>query len=180
MNLQSLPVPGPVLGPPSDSVDQVRRRIASRCERFAPSAPAAVDLAAAVIAAIAGQLRGSVSRLSGPRGARYVRGQFEGTRALPLEDLCRLAIEAPRALTAGLAVLARACGQRLVPSAPALKPVLLTIADLHSDTAAATGIALKALEDARLTAVEKRAVLARLDALARRVAEMSRAVEAHQ
>jgi hypothetical protein len=67
-----------------------------------------------MLAALRPGLLGRAAALRGDRSESLFRRILAGKRALSLEDMARLALEAPRALVPPLAVLARALGYRLV------------------------------------------------------------------
>lgn len=170
------PGPRPPRAPAPDPLDQYRTRLARRRSLLARRAPAAVDIAAAALAGLHGQLCGAVEACSGVRGGRYVRSQLMGERALPVEDLAWLALQAPRAAVEALRPLARAAGYRLVPASPLARAIPEATAELDLAASRVTSTVTRALADGRVDAEERRACLAGLDHLQRRLAETERSL----
>jgi hypothetical protein len=106
----------------ADQVSAIRDHIAQRAQRFEVRYPRAADLTAQVIAALRAPLAGVASLLAGAKCEEHFREMLRGERALPLDDLCRLAVdptrEARAAVIAALDVLERAVGRVAVPLAP--------------------------------------------------------------
>lgn len=96
------------------ATDRVRDTLAVRCAGMEATAPEALDLAAEVLSELHTRLAGRASALAGNRASKYFREQLRGEHAITLEDLARLALEAPTALGPALDVLARPTGYRLI------------------------------------------------------------------
>ena len=114
-NLLSLTAPGQ--GPQEDQVtpqDRLRDALAVRCTELEMTRPEVLDLTAEVLAELHSHLAGRASALAGNRPPKYFRETLRGEHALTLEDLTRLAIDAPTALGPALDLLARAAGHRIV------------------------------------------------------------------
>ncbi len=90
---------------PTDT-DRIRDAIAERAQRMDARFPRAVDLEARVLAAMATELRGSASTLSGTHAPEHMRKMLRGEYSFPLGDLCRLVTSAtPQARAAATVAL---------------------------------------------------------------------------
>jgi hypothetical protein len=136
--------------------------------------PRAVDLEAAVLDALQGELRGVASQLSGTRCPEHFREALRGERSMPLGDLCRLATdptrEARAATVAALTLLARAVGQSLQPAVGhpgSLVESAITAATIATD---ALGEVTRAVADGQLDPSEAASLRSRAADLRRAAA----------
>ena len=109
----------PETDPRTSLTDRIRDKVAGRSSQMDEKFPRAVDLEAAVLSALQGELRGVASLLSGTHLPEHFRGALRGERTMQIGVLCRLATdptrEAKAASLAALGVLAHAIGHTLVP-----------------------------------------------------------------
>jgi hypothetical protein len=102
----------------SGAVELMRRRLAERRELLEAHNPAAIDVAAAALAALHGALSRHAASVRCDRQARFRLMQLMGERALPLEDMVSIAHETPvgkAAVLAALRVIVNSLGQDLEP-----------------------------------------------------------------
>jgi hypothetical protein len=118
--------------------------MALRCGELEQLLPEALDIAAAMVAALHDALHGQATELRGARSAGYRRQQLRGEHGVTLEDVSQLALDAPDAVVASVQVLARALGFSLQPVAARAVPV-------------GEGIAGTAESSGRLVAMTQRA-----------------------
>jgi hypothetical protein len=100
----------------------IRAHLALRREQLAEYNPAALDVAAEVLAAIHGAGDRHAAALRADKTDRYRRAQLWGEHGLPLEDLAAIALESPEGrevVLAGLRVFASALGCALGPAGDA-------------------------------------------------------------
>lgn len=116
MALQPTHAGQPPVDPQPRDTDRVRDAIAVRAQRMDTRFPRACDLEAAALVAMAGELRGVASQLSGVHCPEHFREMLRGERTMPLGDVCRLAVEpaaeAKAAVRAGLTVIETALSSR--------------------------------------------------------------------
>jgi len=105
-------------GPVDDFAERVRRNLADRRQGLEELCPEALDVAARALVALHRGVVGRQEALRGDRSGSYYRRQLRGEDTLPVEDLARLAIDAPTALVPALAVLAQRAGYALTPLTP--------------------------------------------------------------
>lgn len=95
--------------------DRTRDRLALRCQRLDEAAPEALDLAAEALTVLRERFRGRAAEVSGEHAPQYWRAVLRGDHALRLEDLSRLALEAPVDVALCLAVILGSCGYAVTP-----------------------------------------------------------------
>ena len=154
-----------------------RDRIAERRAELEEHAPAAIDLAARVLARMHEELSGRLVELAADRTPRYRRGQLGGEHGLPVEDLVLLAQRAPAEVAAGLAVLLAAIGYRLEPLGDAVKSVGSEGADVARSAGRLTAAVLEAIEDGDVSAEEADRLAGELAEHKRELAELEAAFE---
>jgi hypothetical protein len=154
----------------------IRGRIAERRQELDELAPEAVDLAAAVTAAVHEALYQQVTALRGDRTPRYWRGVLLGEHALAIEDLARLAYEAPEAIRRALDLLEHAVGRQAQDEPGSAGTVAREGADVARTGGELMAAVVLAAEDDRVDVLERENLLAKLAAHKREVAELEAAV----
>lgn len=104
-------------GPQDDAMaprERFRDALAVRCQELEAARPEVLELVADVLCVGHARLSGRASALCGNRPAKYFREALRGEHAITLEDLCRLAIDAPTVVGPLLDVIAQPTGYRLV------------------------------------------------------------------
>lgn len=94
----------------------IRDNFAARRHRLEELCPAAHDLGTRFLIVLHPRIVGRQEALRGDRHGSIWRRALRGEDALPLEDLCRLVLEAPSAVGPALAVLAHAAGYTMLPN----------------------------------------------------------------
>jgi len=159
--------------------DRVRDAMGLRAQELEALNPEALDLAAQVVAALHDGLHGEATAHRGNRGANYFRQQLRGEHPISIEDLSRLALEAPVAVLGALTVLARELRYDLQPVAPTPSNNLHQELATFSRSAGSTAGGLAdALADGRTTPEEARRELERLRAHKHDVARIEASLEA--
>lgn len=97
------------------SAEAIRINLAERRNRLASLSADAITLAAQCLDGMHGVAFGRIKSLRGADSPEYRSHQLIGRDALPLEDVCYLAIEAPEVVVPALQALARVVGYRLEP-----------------------------------------------------------------
>ena len=154
----------------------IRERLAERRQELADECPEAVSHAALILEALHTALWGRAAEVSADRSPRYRRAQLAGERALPLEDLTALALQAPGAVTPAAEGLAALCGRRTVRIEGTAGPIHLENADVLRAFGEFEGALQEALNDGLLSARERADLEARLRALIDEVADLVPAI----
>jgi len=167
-------------GPQPDHTDPVRDSLAEHHQHLDRLCPAALDVAAQAHAALHQHLTGIASQLCGARSPDHFRQALRGERNLSIVDLAFLAVQPmsePRAAVAAmLAVLAHEVGCRVTPTGQGA-PILGSACALLIETfGVSLGAVERAREDGRIDETERPQVIAALEGLQRRVAELLEAV----
>lgn len=173
----------PAQGPssfPADHVDQIRDSLAERHKYLDRFRPAALDVEARRIAVYHHHLTGIASQLAGPWSADHIRQMLRGERNKPsLFDsyLAVLPMAEPRtAVAADAAVITRQVGYRVTPEGGTnvtLGGSLVFLLQTFGESLAAVE---RAREDGRIDSTERPQLIAALEGLARRVADVLEAV----
>lgn len=134
--------------------EPVAVRIEERREELAQHNPGAVRLAGAVLAAMRDRANGHTPDIRVDRQIRHRQLQFDGSKALPVEDLAAIAMEndlGRDVIIAGLSVLAEAIGQTLTPIGASAVPLRAAASRVLAQMGATTARAAAALEDNEIT-----------------------------
>ncbi len=152
--------------PTDELVAPVRDRLALERQRLDAVDPAALDLAAGILAVLHQDLRGELSAIAPAlaRTDRYLRGELLGEHGFPIEDVCALARCRP-------AAVARALRPLTVTPKEAAPSEGLGSAGAALSEAGGVFLAdlLRALEDGRLTLGEVASLERDLDHLEKHV-----------
>jgi len=161
--------------------DRLRDALAIRCGELEANRPEVLDLVAETLEILRGHLAGRAASLAGNRSAKYFREALRGEHALTLEDLARLAIDAPLGVSAALAKLARRAGYQMVPD-DVIGPdsALAALIDLvESGGRCLLGLQRALLKDGgrRIGDEDRQALQFEADKLMRRVCAFQQALE---
>jgi hypothetical protein len=104
--------------PSDDFAERVRGSLSSRRQGLEECCHEALDVAAAFLVVLHRGMVGRQEALRGDQSGSFFRRRLRGDDPLAVEDLARLAIEAPTALGPALAVLAHRAGYQLEPASP--------------------------------------------------------------
>ncbi len=181
MTLKATPGATPLEVPLSGHAELLLSRLRERRQELVAHNPGAVELAAAILAAMHTAANGRTPELRGDRQVRYRVMQLMGERALPLEDLACVALEgeAGRAVAvAGLRVLVGALGYRLVANGdlPGPRPAEAAAALHEARGPVDAGITRALADDGHVDAVEAAELVPAVARLARRVDQLVAAV----
>ena len=166
------------LVPAPNVLDRLRDALAVRCQAIERERPEVLDLTMEVLGALHDHLSGRASSLAGNRAPKYFRECLRGEHALTLEDLARLAMDAPTALGPALDRLLRPTGYRVVVNdVPGPSSAPEAAAQLVEEINIVTVALLRALSDGRQSDRGEGALLVRqLDGIERRVAALRQAI----
>jgi hypothetical protein len=146
----------------------IRDRLALERQRLDAVDPAALDIAAGILAVLHQDLRGELATLAPllARTDRYLRGELLGEHGLPVEDLCVLRRHRPEAVARALEPLTAESTER-----PPVAGLGAAGAALTEAGSRFLGDLLRALEDGRLTLSEIASLERDLDHLEQHVRE---------
>lgn len=160
--------------------DGYRDNIAERNRGLDQACPAALDLAAALIADLHRPLAGVASQFSGRRSPAHHREGLRGERGYDVVDLAFLAVQPmaePRAAIAAFgATLLREVGYRATPESGGDVVLGAALVTLIQHSGATLAVVQSAREDGRIDNDERPKVVLALETLQRQVADLLEAV----